>query len=67
MPATATQAAPHQIEAGLDYINVGDNKTIVHVTKVEGSSVRFHNVGDDYMFVESLHYFRNDFRQYQEG
>ena len=55
-----------KIEAGLDYINKATHR-IVHVTKVEGTSVRFHEVGDDYMFVESLHYFTNDFRQYQEG
>lgn len=55
-----------KIEAGLDYINKGTHR-IVHVTEVKGSSVRFHEIGDDYMFVESLRYFTNDFRQYQEG
>ena len=55
-----------KIEAGLDYINKATHR-IVHVTKVDGSLVRFHEVGDDYAHVESLRFFQNDFRQYQEG
>lgn len=52
-----------QIQAGFDYINVATDH-IVHVTSVEarGTSVRFHELDDDYMFVESAHYFANDFR-----
>ena len=61
-----TTAQAETIEAGLDYINKATHR-IVHVTKVEATSVRFHVVGDDYPFVESLHYFQNDYRQYQEG
>lgn len=62
-----TNLAEETIEAGLDYINKGTHR-VVHVTKVEGSSVRFHDLRDPtYSFTESLFYFRNDFRQYQEG
>lgn len=58
---------PEPIQAGLDYINNGTHR-IVHVTKVDATSVRFHDADDDtYPFVESLFYFQNDFRQYQEG
>lgn len=47
------------VEAGREYINKATGDKVV-VVSVQDDSVRFHDVGDDYVFVESLFYFQND-------